>query len=341
MSWRRVRGHEHHIETFARVWQAGRLGQAYLFVGPPGIGKRLFAFELARSLLCDAANRAAPLAACDACPACAQTEVGTHPDLLLLGRPEDRLEIPIDTARDLGRHFTLKSSSGRGRVALLDDADDLHDESANCLLKTLEEPPLGSLLVLVATRPDLLLPTIVSRCQIVRFRPPPRDVASTILREAGVADPIHADRLLRLAEGSPGRARDLANPALWDFRKRLLDALTANRADFIALAQDWTRFAESAGKEGTLQRRRAQLSLQLLVHLVRDLVAIRLGSDVVSVNADERRSLARLADRASTETWLTLLERCLDADRHLAQRVQLALALEALCDALAKILPAS
>src|SRR5262249_40213336 len=107
------------------------------------------------------------LEACDSCPSCVQVEAGTHPDFLCVGRPEDALEFPIDLMRNLCQRFSLKSARGHGKVVLLDDADDLNEESANCFLKTLEEPPPRSVLILIGSSPDRQLSTIVSRCQVV------------------------------------------------------------------------------------------------------------------------------------------------------------------------------
>jgi DNA polymerase III subunit delta' len=172
VSWERVRGHERLAAAFAQVVRRGRLAHAYLFTGPRGVGKRLFAGELARALLCEQPP-GDHLEACGQCASCTLVDAGTHPDCFAAGRPEDSLEVPIDEVRELCRHFSLKSARGRGKVALLDDADDLNDAAANCFLKTLEEPPPRSVLLLIGTSPDRQLPTIVSRCQIVRFAPLP------------------------------------------------------------------------------------------------------------------------------------------------------------------------
>jgi DNA polymerase-3 subunit delta' len=157
MSWQRVRGHEALVEAFDRARRRGRLAHAYLFSGPSGVGKHLFAEELARALLCETAGPR--LEACDHCPSCRQAQAGTHPDLFLTGRPEESLELPISVIRDLCRSFGLKSARGRGKVAVIDDADDLNEEAANCFLKTLEEPPPRSVLILIVTSAARQLPT--------------------------------------------------------------------------------------------------------------------------------------------------------------------------------------
>src|SRR5262245_33823690 len=195
MPWR-VRGHDALIEGFRRVVQRGRLAHAYLFAGPSGVGKRLFAGELARALLCEKPNGA--LDPCGTCPSCVQVDAGTHPDFYPAARPEGAHEFPIDLMRSLCASFSLKSARGRGTVIVIDDADDLNEESANCFLKTLEEPPPRSVLILIGSSPQRQLPTIVSRCQVVRFAPLPAGLVRDLLAENGVTDAATQDRLLRL-----------------------------------------------------------------------------------------------------------------------------------------------
>jgi len=149
MSWDRIRGHDEARQTFQTAWARARLGQAYLFVGPDGVGKRLFARELAKALLCE--HPPAPLTACDRCPSCAQVEAGTHPDVFTIRTPEGKHELPIDEMRAFCGRMAMKPSRGSRKVGIVEDADDFNDASANCFLKTLEEPPPGSLLILLAT----------------------------------------------------------------------------------------------------------------------------------------------------------------------------------------------
>ena len=333
MSWKRVRGHEAQVRAFEHAVRRNRLAHAYLFAGPPGVGKRLFAQELAKALLCEAAP-AGRLEACDRCPACLQVEAGTHPDCFQAGRPEEAHELPIDTIRELCGRFALKSARGRGKVAILDDADDLNEEAANCFLKTLEEPPPRSVLILVGSSPERQLPTIVSRCQVVRFAPLPEELVADILRSQELPEPALIDRLARLSGGSPGQALALADPALWEFRRTLLEGLARPRPDSVALGRSLTRFVEEAGKDSAAQRRRAALVLRLLVEFFDDVLRLRLGGTPRLAEGDDRRALQTLAERLEPEQLLEVLERCLEGDAQIDRRVQLVLVLEALLDAL-------
>jgi DNA polymerase-3 subunit delta' len=338
VSWQRVRGHEAIAKAFDRVVRRGRLAHAYLFTGPAGVGKRRFANELTKTLLCEdpPADR---LEACDRCPACAQVEAESHPDFFVVTRPEDSLVIPIDAMRELSRNLALKPVRGQRKIAIIDDADDLNDltsghAAANSFLKTLEEPAPGSLLILIGTDPDRQLPTIVSRCHLIRFAPLPPGLIRELLQEQGITDAALVERLARMSGGSLGQALALADPALWEFRRTLLQALTRPRFDSVALGQAWTRFVEEAGKEAALQRRRAALTLRFLMDLLHATLRIALGAAPENVEAEEIPPLQELAARWHVNQLLDLIDRCNEAAVQIDRRVQLVLLLEALTDAL-------
>jgi DNA polymerase-3 subunit delta' len=335
VSWQRVRGHEDLAQAFQRVVQRGRLAHAYLFTGPEGVGKKRFAVELAKAILCEKPKPGA-FEGCDTCPACLQVNAGTHPDFTVAVKPEDKHEFPIEVMREVCQRFSLKSARGKGKVAIIDDADDLNEESANCFLKTLEEPPQRSVILLIGTSPDRQMATILSRCQIVNFSPLPSSIVVELLRQDGVQDETLLPRLAVLGEGSPGNARALSDPALWEFRGLLLSWLAEPRPDGVALGKKWSEFVEEAGKEGAMQRQRASLCIGLLLSLLQDALRLSLGVEPRLADAEERKALATLAQRLDSEQLLDLIERCLEGDMHVDRRVQLVLLLEALTDALAE-----
>jgi DNA polymerase-3 subunit delta' len=336
VSWQRIRGHDVIVAAFTRAVERGRLAHAYLFVGPTGVGKRLFAGELAKALLCEKTD--GRLEACDQCPACHLVEAGTHPDFFTAARPSDKPNLPIDLIRELCRGFSLKSARGKGKVAILDDADDLDDPitgnaAANCFLKTLEEPPPRSVFILVGSSIDRQLPTIVSRCQAVHFRSLAGEQVDAILRDNDIEE-TRRPQLIRLSNGSPGQALALSDEELWKFRETMLQALSAPRFDSVGLGRDWREFVEQAGKESALQRSHAALALRMMVELLDDAVRLSVGQRARVSDPSELRVLKSLAHRAGPEKLMAMLERCLDADAHIDRRVQLVLVLEALTDAL-------
>jgi DNA polymerase-3 subunit delta' len=343
LSWQRVRGHDALVEGFRRAVRRDRLAHAYLFVGPTGVGKRLFAGELAKALLCEGPT-AANLEACDRCSACILVEAGTHPDFFAAGRPDESPNIPIEVVRELCHGLALKPARGRGKVAILDDADDLNDPitlhaAANAFLKTLEEPPPGSVLLLIATNSEQQLSTIVSRCQVVRFAPLPQKVVAELLLANGISDAAMVERLVRLSDGSPGQALDLADPALWEFRSTLVAGFLQPHFDSVGLAAAWAAFVEGAGKSAA-QRRRATLVARLLVDFLGDALRVSLNGSPRHTGPEDKPALEALARRVSPERLLELLERCLEGDAQIDRRVQLVLVLEALLDALGQKLRA-
>jgi DNA polymerase-3 subunit delta' len=334
VSWQRVLGHEAIAEGFGRLRRRGRLGHAYLFAGSAGIGKRLFAEELAKALLCERRD-GERFEACDQCPACKQIEAGSHPDLMIVQRPPDVHELPIESIRALCKTFALKSARGRGKVAIVDNADDLNEAAANCFLKTLEEPPPGSVLILIASTSDLQLPTIVSRCQIVHFHALPTEVIEKLLQVKGLDDAAAIKRLVQHSDGSVGRALALADPGLWAFRRMLIAALASPSTDSVALAKSWMQFVEDAGKESAAQRRRATLTIDFAIEFLEAALVLSQGGAPRSLEEDSAH-LQGLVRRLSTDQLLQSLECCLEAAWYIDRRVQLVLVLEALADSLAR-----
>ncbi len=253
-----------------RRWRRARFPHALLFIGPEGVGKRTFAIAMAQALLCERRPEA-DLDPCGDCPGCLQVAAGTHPDLAQVARPEDKHDLPIRVIRDLCLELGLKPARGARKVAIVDDADDLNDEAANAFLKTLEEPPAGSVLILIGTSAELQLDTVVSRCRVVRFDPLPEPELAALLLEQGVThDPSEAERLARLGEGSVSRSRGLADPDLGHARRALLDDLSGPRGfDPSALALRLGAFIKEAGKESVDQRGRASLLLGELARFFR------------------------------------------------------------------------
>jgi DNA polymerase-3 subunit delta' len=222
---------------------AGRLPAALLLAGTQGTGKRRFAELLVRALHC-----AAPDGPCGACQSCALFAAGTHPDHQVLERAVDeetgksRKDISIEQVRSLIGDLQLASQRGGWKSALIVPADALNASSANALLKTLEEPPARTLLVLVSSRPDRLLPTIRSRCQRVALRVPDRAVARAWLESEEPRSDW--DLWLGIANGAPLGARELAGSAFGQQRTawaKALLALPQGRGDPVRLADEWVK----------------------------------------------------------------------------------------------------
>jgi DNA polymerase-3 subunit delta' len=338
MSWSHILGHEQRIEAFRQIVTRRRLAHAYLFVGPAGIGKRRCAEALAKAVLCEAPKPVGTLEACDHCAGCLLVDAGTHPDLFQIARPEEKNEFPIELMREFCDRFRLKAARGRSKIGIVDDADDFNEESANCFLKTLEEPPPGSLLILLSTNIERQLPTIKSRCQMVRFAPLANDQVRQLLLKHGIEDEGLAARLVRLAAGSPGQALALADESLWQFRRDLLTGLVKPKVDSVGLGRTLVEEVEKAGKETSLQRRRASQVLRLLIESFTDTLRLQAGAAARSADSNELPLLESLAQRVQPDKIQALLERCIETETHLGRYVQLSLVLEGLMDALGQLL---
>lgn len=260
-------GHHRQREWFRNAIRSGRLGSTFLFVGPAGIGKRTFALQLAKSLLCERSDPAA-LDPCGECSACLQVAAGSHPDVLQVRKPDDRSYIPIELLigpRDarmregLCHDIRLRPMSGLHRLAILDDADVLNAEGANCLLKTLEEPPPRALIILIGTSLQRQLPTIRSRCQVVRFDPPASADAVQILRMHPAAEEIPEPQIqaaLEAADGDLSRAVTLLSDEARLFRQALQTALDEQPPAAVELARLVGGFVEAAGSDAPPRRHR-------------------------------------------------------------------------------------
>lgn len=269
------------VEQFVRAAAHGRIGGAYLFIGLAGVGKSTVALALAKSLLCE---RAGPgLVACGACASCVQADGGSHPDIDVVAKPPDRATIPLDAFIGDPEHrmreglcwrLLLRPALGGRKVAIILDADHLSDEAANCLLKTLEEPPDRALIILVGTSLERQLPTIRSRCQIVRFQPLEDETVFRIISAEASAtgmptDPALLERCAAAAGGSLARARLLLDPELTAFRGRLITILSQRPLHGVELSRETNALVEAAGKDAPPRRARLRVVLEAAVDFYR------------------------------------------------------------------------
>ncbi len=240
---------EHQELAESRLLKAlagARVPHAYLFTGPEGVGKQMMALRFARLLLCPRALPPAEKApsgereACGDCDDCRMLAGGTHPDYRVISRASHRLhpdravqrrrpiDISIDVVRELVvNQMTTRPARGRARVFVIDEAEMLTTQAENSLLKTLEEPPADSYLILVATSDANLLPTIRSRCQVVPFGPLPIDYVVRRLSATPHLSPGDARYIAELSEGRLGPAQQLALTKAPERRERVLHMLSA------------------------------------------------------------------------------------------------------------------
>lgn len=343
--WHGILGHDDVVERFRNTVQRGRLASTYLFVGPPGIGKRRFARQLAQALLCPQADEAL-LEPCGQCESCRLCVAGNHPDLDEVALPPGKAELPIALLigdkehrhqQGLCHRISLKPFLGGRKIAIIDDADHFNQESANCLLKTLEEPPPHSLLILLGTSPTRQLPTIRSRAQIVRFRPLPPDAVKQILLEQGIADDERASTLARLSEGSVEKACQLMDAELWSFRERFLAELARGSCDGVRMAQSTKAFVDEAGQEAALRRDRLRTIVAMAIEFYRGQLYTQFGSQ--SPGREPAQAVVQGSIHPAcvmpAHCVLEALDHCLDTLQCVDRNANLALVIQQWCESLA------
>jgi len=327
MIWPRVIGQRRVKEVLLRAYRSGRLPHAYLFYGGEGVGKDALAFELARLLHCEKGGEAA-CGMCDACVKVdtAQHPDVRLVTALPLGKgeasddgplaklpeseirliqeqyrmkavnPYVRIAIPraniikINSIREVRRESSMSTFDRRRRIFIISQADQMGEEASNTLLKTLEEPSGDTMFVLTSAHRDALLPTIVSRCQNVRFDPLTESEIREALMRREQVEPERASLAARLANGSYTRALDLLDDDVLQERKEVLafirNAVGANVVTLAAAIDDL-----AGGKD----RDRATRFLAVMLMWFRDALVLSHGGDVI--NLDQRDELTRFLER--------------------------------------------
>lgn len=289
-----VIGQDRVVSVLERSREQGKLAHAYLLVGPAHVGKMTLALDLARAVNCEAAEPP-----CGECSACQRISLGQHADVQVIGLNGSsaggglRVEIGIDRIREVQRAASLPPFEGRCRVFIIDGAERLSLEAANCLLKTLEEPASEVVFILVVTSDRLLPATVVSRCQKLELaRMATANVAAVLKRNWGL-DSARAQLLSRLCRGCLGWAVSAATDGSLLRRRdevlaRLIEVSNSNLEGRFACA------AELAS-EFSQDRESVRERLDLWLDWWRDLLMVKMGCNEAVTNTDRLEALAGMA----------------------------------------------
>ncbi len=349
MNWDDLRGHGDQVTMLRRSIARGRLAHAYLFAGPPGVGKSRFARIFAQCLFCER-HSDEELLACGECSGCKQMQAASHPDFFLVGCPEGKGEIPVAVFYGSGdkrgkegliHDLSLRPMAGSRRVAIIDDANKMNEEGANGMLKTLEEPPPNSLLILIAENLDAVLPTIRSRCQLLRFGAlSTDDVAELLIENEFTADADDAASVAAMSDGSLQTAAQLLNPALRNLRERLYGFLSEPDMKPLDAAKTLTSGLDEISSETHEQRRGAGWLIRFAQEFYRQAVLLLSGESQggLIIPPEVQQFARRLQSRglAGTELAMDLFDRCVLAENHIDWNVNPGKAIESLFDDLAR-----
>lgn len=293
-----IQGQERAVALLQRALARDRLAHAYLFIGPPGVGKKRTAYALAQAVLCDAQ----PRIGCGTCTSCALVAAGVHPDVLLLRREPGKQGLGIDQVRDLQRLLGLRPVQGKKKIALLDDAHLLHPPAQSALLKLLEEPPGDVLLILLTVNSATLSRPLVSRCQQVRFGLLPLPLVETLLVREHGKDPATARTLALYSQGSLGRALSLDPKVFIEERQYLeeeLQQLTGSSFATLSRFAEWlvADRVKKPAKTGELpETRTAGDRLELVLSWYEEVLRCALlGQEAVIRHTDRIPALVRTA----------------------------------------------
>jgi DNA polymerase-3 subunit delta' len=326
MGWHTI-GNEKATGALRRALDGGRLPHALLITGPEHVGKMALAVDLASALNCTGEEKL-----CGECPGCSRTRRGLHTDVHVVGLEmaagggRSRTLIGVDQVRDVQREAALAPFEGACRVIVFDGAELMSEEAANSLLKTLEEPPPGVYLLLLTPKPEALLPTVVSRCQVVDLKPVPSDVIARHLVESLGMDEDLADRTARLSGGRPGWAiRAAAEPELLEAVEEKVDVV-----EEVVKGSMETRFEHAARLGSATDRDRESGRRELEVWLAwwRDVMLIKEGAPQLAANLSRMESLKAVAAMLTRQQITGAIQAIRRTRRLITRNVNSRLALE-------------
>ncbi len=319
MAFRDIIGQDRAIRILIGTLRRGRMPSSYLFAGESGIGKKLTAITLAKTLNCIAldmnGSASATIDCCDACPSCKKIDTQVHPDFRVI-YPENGL-IRIEEIRAIEDILSFKAFEGKMKTVIVDEAETMNQFAANAFLKTLEEPPEHSLIVLVTSNPDRLPDTIRSRCSRINFTPLPCAECEDVIRqsmdlkpaEKGRRHPVHAQHeiseshlktLARLAMGKPGDA--------------LSEDLVEQRTMFISMLRDMI----DMGKDRWASREEMEKWFDMMLILIRDVAVMKITRDAQQlINADREEVIAGLGDGMELKGIIELYQRLITLKRQI------------------------
>jgi DNA polymerase-3 subunit delta' len=325
-------GNERIKKLLQRAVAEDRIGQSLLIAGPRGVGKYQFAIALAQALNCEQVKEGVP---CGSCVACLRIERGEHADVRTILReskdPSVKKEpksqfVKIDQIRVMCEQAQFRPYEGRRRVFIIDDAEWLRHEAANSLLKTLEEPPSTSLVILVTSKPYVLLETVRSRCQMLNFAPlSASEIEEHLLMKKMPAD--EARLRARLSRGSVGHALEIDLNGYRETRDKMMDLV-----ETLGVTREIAKLISASEYLGRkIEKDEFEVHIDVLLVLLDDLFHLKLNALEASLtNADLAERLRRLSEKITFDQISGWVERIEEIFRAMPRNVNRQLAMDAM-----------
>lgn len=329
MSFQRILGQDQPKRIIQNALQSNSVSHAYLFYGQESIGKKLTAIEFAKALNCEVSG---PQDSCDDCPSCRKINQRIHPDFFLLepgkSSPSGRdALIKVEEIRELQKKLSYLPYEGKTKVAIIDGAELMNPQAANTFLKTLEEPPSATVLILITPNPYRLLPTIVSRCQGVKFHPLTSEevkqvLQETLVEESGSLDKQELELRALRSMGQVNKALEEDIATTRNYREEVLNLLEKVSFKRMDVAFKWTRLWAK-------QPAQIQSLLDEMLTLVRDLAVLKSrGANTRILNQDILDRLQPLAAQKTVGALTTMFDSVLQTKTALTGNANLQLSLD-------------
>lgn len=326
MSFNRILGQDQAKQIVQRALKKSTVAHAYLFFGPDSVGKKLTAIEIAKALNCTVSG---PEDGCDQCPSCQKIAAQTHPDIFFVEPSKSSTTsrepaIRIEDIRELQRKLHFLPYEGKKKVVIIDSADLMNPQAANSFLKTLEEPPSSTVIILIVSNEYKVLPTISSRCQGVQFHLLPVGVIKQILTNRENVDSSEVNLRAAMARGQMTRALDPNLVMAGEDRQNLLKLIETVSFDQVDIIFRW---AKDQAKNGD----QIQTLLDELLFLLRDLALLknRCHANLI-YNLDIEKELKHLADQKSQTAFPKMFDAVHQTKSALRGNANLQLSLESM-----------
>jgi DNA polymerase-3 subunit delta' len=312
VSFKNIKGQNRAIDFLKSSITNGKVSHAYLFTGPSGIGRKLTAVNFAKALNCPDIKDGE---SCDICSQCKKIDSSNHPDVLISSPAREDSSFGIDKVRSITRDAGLRPYEGRKKVYILDSADSMTQEAQNALLKTLEEPPSDSVLILIADDVNAMFPTIQSRAKRVRFFPLASEDIRDLLMNNYKVDRERADILSRISSGMFGEAIKYNDEALFSKRNRIIDGVRSG--------------AILDGDFDNLSKSDLRIALNVMLTWYRDILIVKAGADTASavVNIDKLEPIRFEAKRSSFSVLNNIINQIILTRSFLEQNINPKLAM--------------